>query len=227
MKTFKQYLESMLHKAHELPDMPCRDVEKIMRDEEAKLRSNNPYSYNPYFSKIRQDFVEKYSWSILCKEVVDFFKKYARPPLYDVMAGSGYWAAELTKKGIKTIASDAFLGDKNTYGHKDIYHPIEEKDALEVMKDLNVLASDKTSGIHGDVLMAWPPYAEPIGKLIVERIPIGGRVFYIGEGRGGATGDDQMHDLLDDKTKFKLLDRCFLPTWSNFGDHLWVYERIN
>ena len=222
MKTFKQYLESILDKAHELPDMPCDDVEQIMRDEEAKLRSKTSY-----FSKIRSDFTEKYSWSILRKEVVDFFKKYARPPLYDVMAGSGYWAAELTKRGIKTIASDKFIGDKNDYGHKDTYHPIEEKDALEAMRDINVLAADKTSGIHGDVLMAWPPYKEPIGRLIVESIPIGGRIFYVGEGRYGATGDDEMHDLLDDKTKFKLLGSQRLATWSNICDHLWVYERIS
>ncbi len=212
MKTFKQYLESLVDKAKDLPDMPCADVQKI-------IDGDNVFNN-------RQKFAKRYSWSVLCKEAIDFIKKYARPPLHDVMAGTGYWASELTKRGIKTIASDAFLGDKNTYGHKDIYHPIEEKDALEVMKDINVLASDKTSGIHGDVLLAWPPYDKPIGRLIVEKIPVGGRVFYVGEGYGGSTGDDEMHNLLWDKTKFKLLSVLPLPRYSGIHDGMWAYERI-
>jgi hypothetical protein len=217
MKTFIRYIESMIDKADTLPDVACDDVQKFMQNQD---------DFHSSF-KLRRNFVKKFSWSVLCKEAVDLIKKYARPPLFDVMAGTGYWAKELTKRGIPTIASDKFLGDKNKYGHVDRHHPVEEKDAIDVLSHINKLSSNKEeTGIHGDILMSWPPYNERIGEYIVSQIPIGGRLFYVGEGAGGATGNDEMHDILDDKSKFKRLDFLILPRFAEIRDTLYVYERI-
>lgn len=217
MKTFKQYIEGIIDQAHELPDIPCDDVQKII------VKTDTPFSsYNSRF-----DFAKRFSWSVLCKEAVDLIKKYARPPLFDVMAGTGYWAKELTQRGIPTISSDKFLGSKNKYGHVEKYHPIEEKDAIDVLNHIKKLSDNKEeTGIHGDVLMAWPPYGEKIGEHIVSKMPIGSRLFYVGEGSGGATGNDEMHDLLRDKTKFKNLEVMHLPRFAGIHDTLFVYERI-
>jgi hypothetical protein len=217
MKTFKQYIEGIIDQAHELPDLPCDDVQKII------VNKDEPF---PHFD-LRFDFAKKFSWSVLCKEAVDLIKRYARPPLFDVMAGTGYWAKELTQRGIPTISSDKFLGEKNKYGHNEKYHPIEEKDAVDVLNNIKKLSDKKAeTGIHGDVLMAWPPYGEKIGEHIVSKMPIGSRLFYVGEGSGGATGTDRMHKLLGDNTKFKKLDTLYLPRFVGIHDTLFVYERV-
>ena len=55
-------------------------------------------------------------------------------------------------------------------------------------------------------------------------IPLGTRIFYIGEGFGGCTGDDDFHKYLCDK--FKEIKIVALPTFAGIHDALFIYEKL-
>jgi len=46
------------------------------------------------------------------------------------------------------------------------------------------------------LFLSWPPHGQDVGARILMAYK-GNRVIYIGDGHGGATGDDQMHLILD------------------------------
>ena len=52
----------------------------------------------------------------------------------------------------------------------------------------------------------------------------GKRVIYIGDGRGGATGDDRMHQILD--THWTEVDSRQPVLWWGQHDLVTVYERV-
>lgn len=172
--------------------------------------------------KDRNLFTSKFGWSIPCKEAVDAIKKYAREPLYDAMAGTGFWAKILNLNGVKTIAYDLHSNTKKNiyHGNSNIkkHYKIKRKNALRLGYDL------KEGRINGDIFLSWPPYECPTASDLLSMLPIGTRVFYIGEGQGGCTGDLSFHVNLN--TNFKLLERVFLPNFPGIHDDMYIYEKI-
>lgn len=51
----------------------------------------------------------------------------------------------------------------------------------------------------------------------------GDTVIYIGEGRGGCTGDDSFHEKL--KFEYKLVDVYWIPQHFGIHDQLYIYKR--
>lgn len=215
MQKFKLFYEDakkLMELFDEIPDWDREDIEDHLRGRTEEQRLEN--------WKFRRTFVSKLSWSIPCKEAIDAIRKYARPPLYDLMAGSGYWSKILNDRGIKTIASDINVGKRhNNYGHT-MLAKVQRKNAYKVAG--STIRRSKEG--FGDVLLAWPPYNEPVGNTIIKLIPVGSRVFYFGEGRGGCTGDDEMHCRLYED--FKELDIISLPQWEGMHDDLYIYEKL-
>ena len=115
------------------------------------LISNNMHS-----GKLeRPDFTKSFSWSIPCKEAIDAIKEYARPPLYDLMAGTGFWAKILNQNGVKTYASDINVFKHNAWTKKQ-HMKIRRQNAIK-----GALAIDRareSQGWSGDVIISWPPY---------------------------------------------------------------------
>jgi hypothetical protein len=70
--------------------------------------------------------------------------------------------------------------------------------------------------------MSWPPHGQDVDARILMAYK-GKRVICIGDGPGGATGDDQMHRILDTEW-VKVDSRQPAQRW---GQHDWVtvYER--
>ena len=189
------------------------------------------------FDSLAQDFQKRrtfttlFGWAVPCKEVVDLIKKYVQEPLYDVMAGTGYWSRILKKAGINIKTSDVHKVFNKNYYHKSkesMYKPsfeikpdkikIRRKNALKIGYDLS------TQRIKGDIFLSWPPYECPVATDILEMIPVGTRVFYIGEGKGGCTGDLSFHVTLN--KNFKLITRENLPNFEGIHDSIYVYEKI-
>lgn len=221
--TFSEFIlitenEELMRFAHSLGDMPREEVEKIIvgHREEDRIR-----------------FARQFSWSIPCKEAVDAIKRLARPPVYDVMAGTGYWGFVLKRAGLNVIMSDIDKPSKNMYQTSSgIKEKIIRRNALKVGHHMN------SGRLNGDLLIAWPPYGSSFSTNLLSMIPVGTRVFYVGEGMGkdfnyghiGATGDVSLHRYLT--SNFKLLDEVRLPNWDDFmsmrrkmKDHLEIWEK--
>jgi hypothetical protein len=70
--------------------------------------------------------------------------------------------------------------------------------------------------------LSCPPFVQDVGARTLMTYK-GKRVIYIGEGRGGGTGDDQMHRILDkDWTE---VDSGEPVQWWGVHDLVTVYER--
>jgi len=217
---FKLYLEiseELFKNAYSLGEMPREEVEKFL--------SNRGFDFST-----RRAFTAYFGWSVPCKEAVEAIKKYARQPLYDVLAGTGYWTKILKKAGINVIASDIHKITSKNYYHRsredlpnisNLVKPEKEKilrrNALKVAYDL------KRERLKGDVLISWAPYEEPFATDILEMLPIGSRVFYIGEGMGGCTADASFHKYLC--VNFEHLHTEDLPRFPGIHDYLSVYEK--
>ena len=215
MVTFKLFYENarkLMELYDEIPDWSSDKIQDYLRGRSEEERFSN--------WKFRHEFVRKLSWSIPCKEAVDAIRKWARPPIYDLMAGSGYWSKILNDRGIKSIATDINVGKRyNDYKHT-VLSKVRRANAYKVAG--STIHRSKLG--FGDILLAWPPYDEPIGNTIIKLIPLGSRVFYFGEGYGGCTGDDEMHCRLYED--FKHLDVVNLPQWTGINDSLFIYEKV-
>ena len=82
------------------------------------------------------------------------------------------------------------------------------------------------------LLLCWPSYDEPWAAEAVDCYQ-GDTVVYVGEGVGGCTGDDRLHELfgegLDDDAStsalFHRVDDVAVPQWGGLYDRLTVYRR--
>lgn len=159
-----------------------------------------PYSYG---YEDRNRLIAKYSWAIPNSEAIS--KLVDMGPLVEGGAGSGYWAHLIQRAGGDIVAYDAEPPDTTW---------------TQVRR-----GSDTEVSAHKDrtLFLCWPPYNTSMGYYHI--LSHGGEhVVYVGESRGGCTGDEQMHWLLD--TEYRMVDRVLIPTWPSVSDWLMVFRKI-
>jgi hypothetical protein len=77
---------------------------------------------------------------------------------------------------------------------------------------------------HMTLMLCWPPYKKPFAYNALRSYD-GGRVVYIGEGKGGCTGDDKFHDYLD--KHYALVETVDIDQWPDMSDRVYLYSRRN
>lgn len=161
----------------------------------------------------RSDYVHKYAWSITDPASVVFVATHAHHGLVDPMAGTGYWAYVLAQLDVETVCYDLHAPDENHWhSGMEPWVDIEQLDAtLSVVKH-----PDRT------LMLAWPPYSDDIGARTVNAYR-GDRIIYIGEGHGGCTGNDLLHDVLEEEWN-ELAEHRPIQWWG-LHDRITVYER--
>ena len=159
--------------------------------------------------QLRTDYMEIYGFSILTDEIVECLRPYA--PIVEVGAGSGYWSYECQQAGISCVATDPGTG---TYDFQ-AWKPWTRVLSLTGTKAVKCF-------VHHTLLMVWPDYNKrwPSQTLRAHK---GDIVIYVGEGNGGCTGDDVMHDILE--TQFVLLEEIKLHNFFGVHDSMYVYHR--
>lgn len=163
----------------------------------------------------RQLMVRKYCWTIPDPDTVAFVTEQARGGLVDPIAGTGYWAYLLGQAGISVVCYDLNPGaalHTNGWHGDDLYVGVCAKDCAEAV----ALHPDRT------LFLSWPPHGQDVGARILLAYK-GNRVIYVGEGRGGGTGDDEMHEILDQDWT-EAASRLPVQWWGQ-RDRVTVYER--
>jgi len=161
----------------------------------------------------RDEFVRKYAWSITDPDSVAFVAEHAAGGLVDPMAGSGYWAYLLGQLDVDVACYDLEPGANAWHSDVELWVPIETLDGAEAVAK----HPDRT------LLLAWPPYSEDVGARIL-RAYAGGRVIFIGESGHGCTGDEDMHELLENEWHETT---CHRPVqWWGLHDYITVYDRV-
>lgn len=134
-------------------------------------------------------------------------------PIVELGAGRGYWAAQLARSGLVVDAYDSEPPDKGTNtsflgaaGQVHVWHPVG---------DLAEYATRSRSADHV-LFLCWPPgWGDPMSSdaLTLFEKAEGERLVYIGEPKGGKTGNDAFFDALSARWKLESVDSNFVSWW--------------
>lgn len=170
----------------------------------------------------RDRLTAKYAWAIPTELVVRRLAKFS--PICDLGCGTGYWAKLLGDVGASVIAVDAHppLGNANPWHRHEagLSHQVVELRHFAPLIQADAATFDVPS-TH-TLLLCWPPYHDDMASVALGRYR-GDHVIYIGEGRGGCTGDDAFHAALEDHWDFATGYK--IPQWDSLHDDVSVYVR--
>lgn len=172
-------------------------------------RSEPTNPYHKVLKKItyvdRAKAVWHYAWAVPNEgSIATIVREAAGREIVEICAGSGYWGALINDAGGKITCYDI---DPWPVRHYPVSVGSSEK--LENSKDKCLF-------------LCWPPYDMPIGYECLQAFD-GDTLFYVGEGYGGCTADDDFHSLLNDAWK-EVVDFT-IPQHDGLHDRLFVYRR--
>lgn len=158
----------------------------------------------------RSKYTGKYSWSVPTEEALHELGKIS--PLVEIGAGSGYWAHLLRERGYKILPIDKHPRESNHYNHKKTWVDVYEGDESILHK------------MHSstNLFLCWPPYNDSMATNCLKMFR-GRKVAYIGEGPYGCTGNEEFHDILEDKWDLDVT--VYIPQWEGIHDSLYIYNR--
>ena len=161
----------------------------------------------------RRELVDRYSWSIPTERALTVLGDYA--PIFEMGAGTGYWAYEMRRRGIQVQAYDKYPPHR-THNH---YHDKARRAWTGVLYGRPPKAKRRP---RHTLFLSWPPYASPMAYDTL-RAYQGDTFIYVGESAWGCTGCNKFHDLLD--AAWNEVDSVNLPQWPAVHDALYVYKR--
>ena len=125
--------------------------------------------------------------------------------IIEVGAGSGYWARLIADAGAQVLALDKSPRD-------DSHFDVQKGGVARCQSEKH---KEKT------LLLCWPPPANPMAFNALKFYK-GKRVIFVGQ-MDNAHGCDYFHRRL--KSEYRLVRVQWIPTWWQFSDHVYVYER--
>lgn len=207
-----------MHKPHPLPEealawlrdgMPTRE-ELSLRMGGSRIGLDFRIALAAY--EAREEWVRHIGYGMPCAEAITML---AQAPLVEIGAGTGFWSALIRNAGGDIVATDRIAnGRPNRYGQLiGRYHPIIQMNGARAV----------SRHPERDVLCVWPSYMERWAAHALKRVKPGRCVHMVGEGWGGATGNDWMFRLLQEQ--FIEMQDMPLPRWRGINDHLTTYIR--
>ncbi|WP_194815815.1 hypothetical protein [Nocardia sp. XZ_19_385] len=171
-----------------------------------------------YAETILQDI---FAYAVPSPETIEWIRQFADGrKVLELGAGRGYWSSRLFHAVVHIAAFDSNPpGTGNTSFSRapirDEWFPVWD------------LARFKEEPLAEAVLfLCWPPgWGDPMASNALRAFEEagGGRLIYVGEPKGGRTGDDALFDRLDAAWTLKSVDAQHVSWW-NLGDvaQAWV-----
>ena len=167
-----------------------------------------------------------YSYAIPAPETLEWVAGFCDGrPVVEVGAGRGYWAAQLSGAGLTVDAFELEPPDRaenvsfpRMPGQADVWHFVAAVEALRI-----------ESRAGGVLFLCWPPgWGNTMASETLAAFEQAGgeRLVYIGEPKGGRTGDDAFFDALSARWEPASGDPSFVSWW-NLADQAqgWVRAR--
>ncbi|MGW5689336.1 hypothetical protein [Nonomuraea sp. NPDC003754] len=156
-----------------------------------------------------------YAYAIPSPPTIDWVSVFcAGLPIVELGAGRGYWAAQLSRSGMAVETYDVEPPDKTknvsfpgAVGQADVWYPVG---------DLNAFMSRASTGDYV-LFLCWPPgWGDKMSfeALTTFEEAAGERLIYIGEPKGGKTGNDAFFDALEARWKLDSVDPYFVSWWA-------------
>lgn len=157
-----------------------------------------------------------YAYAIPSPETVAWIREFCEAgPVVELGAGRGYWAAQLEHAGVKVDAFDSEPPDitdnisfPGAAGQRDIWHSVG---------DLEQYSARTAGNADHTLLMCWPPgWGNPMASEALARFAAHGgqRLIFIGEPKGGKTGDDAFFDALSEDWEIKSTSPQYVSWWN-------------
>jgi hypothetical protein len=154
-----------------------------------------------------------YAYAIPSPETIDWMSQFCGArPIVELGAGRGYWAAQLSRAGLAIDAYELEPPDKTenssfpqAKGQPDVWYPVGA---------LNEMPSARPDHV---LFLCWPPgwgNAMASEALAAFELAGGDQLLYIGEPKGGKTGDDAFFDALSARWKLESVDSRFVSWWN-------------
>jgi hypothetical protein len=155
-----------------------------------------------------------YAYAIPSPETIGWMSRFCGTrPIVELGAGRGYWARQLSDAGLLVEAYELEPPDKienvsfpRAKGQVDVWYPVGSIDEARV---------DERSDYV--LLLCWPPgWGNTMASdaLATFERAGGNQIVYIGEPKGGKTGDDAFFDALSARWKLESIDSCFASWWN-------------
>jgi SAM-dependent methyltransferase len=163
---------------------------------------------NPF----RDAYLARFGFVVLSRETLDTLARLLRDArVLEVGAGSGYLASRLAARGTDVLACDRGGQHCSQYGLSQCYRRDHEGDALTLLP-----------GDFDVVLMAWPPYREPLATNVARCMRPGQVLVYEGEGLAGCTASDAFFEEVGDTARW-----APLAAWNRaLAEHHLSFARI-
>ncbi|MEV0066674.1 hypothetical protein [Amycolatopsis sp. NPDC050768] len=167
-----------------------------------------------------------YAYAIPSPETLDWVARFCDGrSLVELGAGRGYWAGQLSRLGVKVAAYDVEpLGaaqaalDDQAVDRRDRFHEVNTADGGEGLR------GDQTDTV---LFLCWPPgWGNEMASQVLARFEeLGGnRLIYIGEPKGGKTGDAGFFEALARGWRLAEVDTNFVSWW-NLSDVAQAWTR--
>jgi len=160
--------------------------------------------------KKRRELCAKYAWAIPNDAALEIIRKHA--PLIEIGAGKGYWASLL---GCDILCFDCHAKNPsvNTYVDSgESFHPVARGGADRIEDH-----PERT------LFLCWPPYNTSMAADCLAAYD-GGILVFVGEGRGGCTGNDDFWEAI--YAEWCPVGEVAIPQWDGIHDRLMIFKRI-
>ncbi|MEV0344077.1 hypothetical protein AB0H49_34210 [Nocardia sp. NPDC050713] len=155
-----------------------------------------------------------YAYAVPSPETLEWIADFTEGRrLVELGAGRGYWARLLADRGIDVAAFDSEppnLAENVSFpranGQLDVWHPVKEVGGVS-----DVLGPDSV------LFLCWPPgWDNPMASDALDAFERAGgdRLVYIGEPRGGKTGDEPFFDRLASGWHLETQDSQHVSWWN-------------
>lgn len=198
------------HENSPLTKNPYWDILRLaMRDESPLYSREKPIDWFEHFQLVdRKDLAMKFAWAIPTPMDLQWLTAVLDGRnVVEIGAGSGYWAWQLSQLGTNVIAYDNWEWEWNHRWHHVNFGGPED------------------AARHPDraLMLIWPPYATSMAAEALKAYT-GDMLIYAGEGEYGCTGDDEFHQLLEEKWELKG-ESSWHVTYSGIHCILSMYRR--
>jgi hypothetical protein len=170
-------------------------------------------------------FSGEFGYSAPTKEAIQKIKQFVGDDqVLEVGAGKGLWAKLMQDAGIKVTPTDIAAGKTHGTDEPSIVSTENEhytEETRQILRDEHKDLGPEFSydfdpntytdvyktpgedavaqfGDHAVLMLNYPPYDNPMAANVLKLFQ-GNKVIYIGEGMGGATADDEFHEILRDQ----------------------------
>lgn len=155
-----------------------------------------------------------YAYAIPSPETLEWVCAFcAGYPVVESGAGRGYWAAQLSRVGLRVDAYELEPPD----ARENVSFP-RATGQIDVWYAVHPSAELGHEDLAGRVLfLCWPPgWENPMASEALAAFEAAGgdRLVYIGEPRGGKTGNDAFFDALESRWKLESTDPEFVSWWN-------------